>query len=573
MGGVAMVRRPSEASKVSLYRLNLPAGRPEIDAIQSKYLAADRGFTVETVSVEAQPGLLVYGTIVRDHPDWIDHVASLTRLEPEVKNVTTAGVLIVRLDEQHNRCYALSWGMGHLLFNQAVTDDGFGLRFALRRANHKDIQALTSHALDTLPKTARMSVFGGASLDSFGLEEIGEVVSRLVGKMSAKGLSSERPDKDTFITVKGADALSIPLAKTPAGLLADLRLIDTIVETESVAIGVEHLENTQPLRPGNPKIKQLNDNLATALAPRASPRIALCWPAEWDEEVGEPASFEIKGLGRQWNGTYDELELDDFLIPIGDEPEDKRVSKLKAVKIQGKAAGGSALTRDIAGDRWITFETTLDGERYVFHRGRWYNVGGAYLRRLQDRIERILANKTSEALPLWPKMHKLHKRSGEPHIGPATEAIYNDNVVAALDGYYSLDRKLLQTEQHPRGFEACDILTPENALVHVKRLDDSVSASHLFNQAIVSSEALRRQVDALEKFRHRVHQISSGQRELPPDFRVKRVVLAFAGAAATTDNLFTFSQVTLSRCAQRLSELEIALEIAEIPDSDDILPS
>lgn len=64
--------------------------------------------------------------------------------------------------------------------------------------------------------------------------------------------------------------------------------------------------------------------------------------------------------------------------------------------------------------------------------------------------------------------------------------------------------------------------------------------------------------------------ISHGEREIPADFQVKEVVLAFAGAAAEAESLFTFSQVTLNRCAQRLGELEINLTIATINDSSDI---
>jgi uncharacterized protein (TIGR04141 family) len=391
-----MARRPPEASKTSLYRLRLDSSRSEIEATQKKYL--DRGFETKEVYIDGRRALLVYGMIPNDHPDWIDHVKSLTTFSPEVTNNTSAGFLIVRLDEKHDRCYALSWGMGHLVFDSAFLDDGFGLRFALRRADPDEVRALTTHALDTLPKTARMSVLGGASLDAFGLEEIGEVVSRLVGKVSAKGLSSNQADTEKLITVRGADALSIPLAKHPKRLLADLQLIDDVVEKEKPAPGVEHLENTQPLRPGNAKIKLLNEKLADSLTPQRG-RIALCWPSEWDEDIGEASSYEIKGLGRQWNGMVDELDLDDLLIPISNETIENRLNKLKSVKIQGKAAGGSALTRDISGDRWITFETTLDGERFVFHRGRWYNVGGAYLKRLHARIERILAVKTTETLP------------------------------------------------------------------------------------------------------------------------------------------------------------------------------
>ncbi|GAA3652578.1 hypothetical protein GCM10022267_43610 [Lentzea roselyniae] len=573
-----MTRQAADTNKTSLYRVNLTAKQKEIEAIQEKYL--QKGFEPKHLSIDGHDALLVYGSITNEQPDWAKHVNSLSDFLPPVGNNTSAGVLIIRLDEDHEFCYALSWGMGHITLEQKYIDTGFGLRFALRRADADQISALTTHALDTLPKTARMSVMGGTSLRSYGLEEIGEVISRLVGRIPADGLSSDvkptvtpkgrktKPPAKKFITVKGADSLGIPLAKKASALLDDLRFIHTVVETEKPAEGLEHLENTHPLQPKNPKTKELNAKLSELLQ-TGTKRLALCWPSEWDDEVGDISNFEISGFGRKWDTTVDELELSDLVDPLAATAPENRLQRLKSARVQG-INSGSAASRAISGDRWITFETELNDERFVFHRGRWYNVGGAYLELLRDRVDRILSKKSPESLPPWPQMKKTRKRTGEEYIGPATEGVYNDHVATQTSGYYSLDRKLIYTQQHPRGFEACDILTPNNALVHVKRLDDSVSASHLFNQAIVSAEALRRQVDALEKFRERVRTVSNGSRDLPADFRVKEVVLAFTGGAAEAGSLFTFSQVTLTRCAQRLEELEISLTVIEIPESDEL---
>ncbi|MEU6645657.1 DUF6119 family protein [Saccharomonospora sp. NPDC046836] len=176
-------------------------------------------------------------------------------------------------------------------------------------------------------------------------------------------------------------------------------------------------------------------------------------------------------------------------------------------------------------------------------------------------------------MPKWPKQNKRRKSNGAEYVDWANEAIYNDDVVGQLQGYVSLDRRMIKTVQHPRGFESCDFLTPDDRLVHVKRLDDSVAASHLFNQAANSAEALTRQPDAKEKFREKVYEISAGKRVLPENFRPKAIVLAFAGRSASPDDLFTFSQVSLSRCAQQINGVGLTLEIAQINESDEIVAS
>ncbi len=134
-----------------------------------------------------------------------------------------------------------------------------------------------------------------------------------------------------------------------------------------------------------------------------------------------------------------------------------------------------------------------------------------------------------------------------------------------------MDRKLIRTIQHPSGFESCDLYHLDGTLIHVKHLGDSVSASHLFNQVIISAEALRRQLDAREEFRKRVHKEGNGSHAVSADFTPSRVVLAFSGGGAVSDSIFTFSKIALARCAQRLGELAIDLEIARINESDEIV--
>ena len=455
--------------------------------------------------------------------------------------------------------------MGHLLVDGDRLDDGFGLRFALRRADSRRISALTTHALDKLPRTARLSVFGGTAINSFGLEEIGEVVSRLVGKIPAEGFSSDRPGTPTFITVKGADSLSVPLGKESGRVLADLALIDSIICNEKPAEGLEHLEDTRPLRPGHPKIEPLEQSFNEHVAGLGPGRLALCWPAEWNEEFGEAASYRVTGL-RAENFVVPELELEDLIAPVAERDNADKLGHLRRIDIQGLAEGGGVLSRKIAADKWLTFECDYESERYVMQRGRWYNVGGAYIQMLDEKIERILSVPSAVDLPPWPRQNKVRRRTGEPYVGRADERAYNQWAASKSSGLLCMDRKLISSELHPSGFESCDLLHTDGSLIHVKHLDDSASASHLFNQALVSAEALRRHVDARDNFAARALELSGGTHVVPPDFTPRRVVLAFSGGGAVKDSIFTFSKIALARCAQRLNELVILLEIVRFPE-------
>jgi hypothetical protein len=68
----------------------------------------------------------------------------------------------------------------------------------------------------------------------------------------------------------------------------------------------------------------------------------------------------------------------------------------------------------------------------------------------------------------------------------------------------------------------------------------------------------------------RVGEASGGKRTLPADFRAQKVVLAFGGLPARPDSLFTFSKITLLRCARRMDDLDYRLHVLEIPSSPEV---
>nr|WP_194239890.1 DUF6119 family protein [Amycolatopsis sp. YIM 10] len=574
-----MPPQASKAAKVSLYRLLINKGQSLELGIQKKYVERDDFSMVET-DVAGCKSLFVYGIIPNEDPKWAQHARQVASVDFSVSNQTSAGLLIVRLNEGRDYSYCLSWSMGHIVVNSTFIDDGFGLRFALRKGDSKSISSLTSHALETVPRTARTSVFGGSTLDAFGLEEIGEIVSRFVGGIEAEGLTcsirpasrsasrSGKPRPSRVITVRGSDALGMPLALSPVDLISDLNLIDRVLASDVVNEEFKHLEDTQPLRPGNGKIPNLEERLAAELHLGGS-GIALCWPAEFDEDPGEIARYKILGTGNRRGVLYDELTLEYLTAPLDGLSDSGKVAKLRSMRIQGQSEDGSALTREIPADKWILFQTYFEDRRFVLHRGRWYHIGGAYLDLLKSRLERIFKNRCDIKFPAWPKQEKKKKDGGE-YVGWADEKVYNDKIVGVQEGYVSLDRKMIKTKQHPRGFESCDFLTPDGRLVHVKRLDDSVAASHLFNQAANSAEALVHDDEARAKFCAKVNEVSAGARSLPGDFKPTSVVIAFAGRKSNPEDLFTFSQVSLNRCARDISSLGLNLEISIIEESEDI---
>jgi uncharacterized protein (TIGR04141 family) len=74
--------------------------------------------------------------------------------------------------------------------------------------------------------------------------------------------------------------------------------------------------------------------------------------------------------------------------------------------------------------------------------------------------------------------------------------------------------------------EICDLLGPDNELIHVKRAKGSAPLSHLFSQGLVSAQTLRYGPNEVrEQFAAEVKRLGNGK-ALDRDFRPEKVVFA-----------------------------------------------
>lgn len=144
------------------------------------------------------------------------------------------------------------------------------------------------------------------------------------------------------------------------------------------------------------------------------------------------------------------------------------------MKVQAFADDEDPVSSVLPAKRWIVFETTLanDAGRYCLHDGQWYELD----RQLNER----LAVKTQAIFDRQSPVPDLPRWQG------GTEANYNQLVTEKLGGV-NLDAKGIICDSNDDGFEACDILTPDQVFVHVKRVDKSSPLSHLLAQAAVST--------------------------------------------------------------------------------------
>jgi uncharacterized protein (TIGR04141 family) len=167
-----------------------------------------------------------------------------------------------------------------------------------------------------------------------------------------------------------------------------------------------------------------------------------------------------------------------------------------------------------------------------------------------DRLTAQILDRTSlvPPMPTW--------------TSPNDEQAYNLSAAAALQGV-CLDRKLVRTSLHPRGFEACDIYIPDGGVcIHVKKASSSQQVSHLLAQALVATESLIHDPEARRLFTQKVNLASGSELDPAP---INEVVIALGSRKKVTlDSLFTFSKVNLVRQVRMIQANQVEVRIVSV---------
>ena len=220
---------------------------------------------------------------------------------------------------------------------------------------------------------------------------------------------------------------------------------------------------------------------------------------------------------------------------------------------------GDEVLVSASADKWLEANVSVDARRFFLMDGEWFEVGADYVRASRDAITRLFPTTPAVSLPPWSLTRGC------------TEYEYNCYVAARSCGQYlCLDKN--RAVRDPLGarspLEICDLLGPNNELIHVKRAAGSAPLSHLFSQGLNSAQSLVvGPPTVLERFVGTVAALPHS-RTLPTDFKPSKVVYAILmenGKQLSPDTLFPFSQATLAHAARILGTYGIQVEAVGIP--------
>ncbi|MGV9308716.1 DUF6119 family protein [Nonomuraea sp. NPDC003727] len=497
------------------------------------------------------PALWVDGCHDPDEPaDWCADAALLTGLRIGHIERRSGGLLILAVDEV---CYAICFGAhGRQLLLDEHKDPRFGLQFAVRAVDPYRVHGLARRFPAARGRSDLTFVPAGLPIFSFGVEPA-EIVRRLGGVLERVNLTFSRDGGGRNVRVEGSSGLRLRLALAPDDLVADIRAIADVCARGLPHDLLEFVDNLRPVSDTKTS-EQLGAALEDMLSAEDDRHLAPAVPSSCLTQLGDTNSYAVKISGTRIR-VHDHLGLEEILEPLRRHPAGSRVPALRKGRIQACASGdGKEPLGGAMALKWLEADCAIGSRRFHLLDGHWYEIGAAYLDGIRTHVTRVVSAAPSLDLPAW--------RTGWK------EEDYNSNVPKLRDGYVCLDRKGVRNPlNRTNAIEICDLLGPDDELIHVKKASGSSPLSHLFYQALVSTQSLTASHEVREQFASLVAK-HSPKRNVPLDFQPKKVVLAVLlknGERITADTLFPFSQITLAHTAITLQEQHrIDLEVIAI---------
>ena len=555
-GDEVAAKKASTTRKTSLYRLrsSRPAAEEDLTSfVLARYLDRD-GFTSRLVDQDGIRGLLVTGTVAPGTADWCDPLSALTGQDVTEENRTAFGLLLIRTEFA---VYGLAYGMGHLMINPARIDPGFGIEFAVRCLDEERITKVRRQLMDARGRTDENSVTSGEHIRGFGIEQFGEIVSKISGQITGVPLTFTR-DRKRAAHITGSDrSVKLHLASTAHGLMEDLKSIEEVCARPDPLPGLGFIAQVRPVSPKSDLAQHLDAQLDAMIGGPEPSRIALAVPGECGDRFEFAECFRVTLAGS--SEMYDELHASQFVAAVRDKPEGNRLPALRAGRVEmfADTEGADLLSRKVPADHWLTAEVSEGIVHYFYWQGQWYEIGAEYLTTVESRIAELLARPATVMLPPW-----TNSGGGEKH----DEDWYNKDI-AKQDGYVLLDKDTVRTRRlRGGGLEIADALGPTGQFVCVKKADSTAPLNHLFAQGRVAIETLRYDHEAREKFLVKLQQLAPDH---PLDRSFRTPVLVFGimlkdGIPVTADSLFAFAKISLLHTATMVEGMGARLEIVSI---------
>ena len=373
-------------------------------------------------------------------------------------------LLVKREYEGENRIFALTFGFAKSLFKENVLEEQFGLKIVLnsvpinglRKISKINIGGNQKQAQEQIPKTGKISEFGF------------DVNRDLIKNVTALA----EPEIFEKAIITGGDIFSITVDRNIDNIEDFLDFCYQKYNDLTYKENFDWIDNIKAIT-NKEKCEELEQKMLEYINQGNYDNVWMAIPEVINWET-------IKGFKYSGSTTlYDDIKISKFIETINENPISS-IDKFKNKTI--KAISAEDETQELfswSANKCLIAEIDYEGNNYCFNNGNWYKIDRNFSETVKNEYN--IMNVSTLILDDYAS-------DGQENY---TEDNYNKTLADNLDA--ALIHKIGEIPYGGgRGnkIEVCDVLTQDHKILHIKKAGGFSMLSHLFNQAVVSAEAL-----------------------------------------------------------------------------------
>ena len=444
-------------------------------------------------------------------------------------------------------CY--TFGHGRHLLDQDRIDRSFGLRVALNTIDPAKLRGLDTRRQEDLVVNSRSQSSIGTDIASFSLNEYRDILTK------AAGSTIEEHMETLGGSIYGSDGISFDVLIQVGELANRARHLLSLYQVERYKELFPFVDYILPVDPE--KSDQLDNTLVTTLrtllAQGSTDFRCLYLASPELLDVEELEGFVFSSERGKDKTVHPELNLTAYI--------DTRRNTLDSYTIKTVKRDNVLLRNRDQIDRRLSSvyrcliaEVEIEDTTYQLVDGRWYEVEGSFVERINLEVSSILSATVS-----FP-----------PHVIGETEQNYNSRVAHKLDALL-MDRKNIPLGGGSNRIEFCDMAFPDRTVVHAKKRTSSSALSHLWLQGTVAITALLSDSEFRSQVRSRIQCIDPAFAHLADegltgsDYTIVYLIIGVDSVHGAWESLPFFSRVALAQACSTLSSMNVGIRIAGVP--------
>jgi len=409
-----------------------------------------------------------------------------------ISNARAVVICRIRVENGKTKTFAVTLGYGKYMLASDVIEEDFGLKVVLNTISPQSLRRINKINIGGNLKTSNEQLPLESDIDDFGFDIDRDLISTLTGYSDDEDFASGM--------ITGSDLLSLTAEVDINNLDGFLKAVYARYTSMNYKDDFGWIDHIRKVK--SKKDVDALDATVIQLINEDSPKVRMAVPEviEWENIIGFKYSKDVQD------------DIDISLIKNCFNDNLTSVNQLKRKKIVAIRSDNGEAYCSWPAYKCLYAEVEYKESAYCLNNGKWFCVNHDFVKTVEDDYKSIPITD----YPFIPHQTEFKRESDY------TQAFVQSNSKRLLN----MDAKIINYGGGKSKVELCDILSNDGVFIHLKPYSGSATLSHLFNQAVVSTELVMSDAEFRAKANLKIQELSDSEEFLIKNGTRPTVILA-----------------------------------------------